>query len=895
MTEGPAPWIAVQLEEFEALHGSLDPAARERFHAAASTSSDAARETLAALNQRAFAAGSSALCLSGGGVRSASFSIGVLQVLARLGVLRQFDYLSTVSGGGFAGSWLSAWIHRAADDENARRELAHFEHGQRTGEVEPAPLAQLRRFIRYMSPKEGAFSADAWTLGATMMRNLIVNWLVILPLLTGALLLPRVHLALIHVADRGYTAGMRFSFGELETWILLAAGALLTAVFAYAAADLPSYGNRRRSQRDFLRQCLLPLVVATLALTYFWASDRIVLTLSGMLIACCVGHAIVWAVAALLMGRRGFHPWTALAGAASAVIPAAGLWWMTQAVFPNGVPLEQLYVALAFPMILGLLLLGGFVFVGLAGEDFEAGDLEWWSRFAAWVAIAATVWLAGSAVVFGGPRLFEITREAVADGLNLRSTHAGILTGLVTPLLGALVARLSRADGSRGSGVVRRVLLATAAPAFAAAVLSTISWASNYAIGRVARTALVSRLAIDARAMELIAVLLVGAALVTAGVLASRVVPVNKFSLSGMYRHRLVRAFLGASRGRRSPNPFTGFDPADDLPLADLASVRPLHVINATLNMVAQRELGQQERKAEPFTFSPLRVGAAALGYRPTTEYGADPVSGEGVSLGTAVAISGAAASPSMGMYSQPATTFLMALLNARLGAWMGNPGPAGAATWRNAEPGTGPLLMLDELVGNTTASHPYVYLSDGGHFDNLGLLEMVRRRCRFIVVVDGGADPTYTYADLANAVRRIRIDLGVRIEMDRMDITAARQGDGNPHCLVGSIHYDAVDGGQAVGTLVYIKPALSGDEPSDVRNYAASHPLFPHESTVNQWFGEAQFESYRMLGMHSAEAITGGRLACEEVTPLSVAGLCAAALAYRQGSPSSRVPGSGV
>lgn len=894
MKAAPLSWIHVLLDEYAALHGPLTAAEREQWLSAAAAAPETARAGLASLNQRAFSAGHAALCLSGGGVRSASFSLGVLQGLARLGVLRRFDYLSTVSGGGFAGAWLTAWLRRAQDDPSAREQLNQFEGTAPTvGVVEPAPLVQLRKYIRYMSPHEGVFSADVWTLGATMARNLIVNWLVLLPVIAAALLIPRLHFSLIHLADRNYTPGVRFGSNEPETWILVVVGALMASVFAYTASDLPSYGNARRPQRAFIKWCLVPLTVGTLALTYFWAVDRVPLTLPAVLLACCGGHLVMWTAAGLLLGHRSFRPRTSVAGAVSAIVPAVGLWWMMQVLYPNGVELQAFYVATAFPMALVFLLLGGFLFVGIAGSEFDTADLEWWSRFAGWGLIAATSWLVASAIVFGGPQLFVSVRDAVGQLLNVGGPHASIVTALLTPVLGGLAASLSRPNLDRGKrSFARKLMLALAAPAFVATLMATVSWADEQLVYRLAATGLVSASALTAAEAALASVFVLGAALALAGFFTSRLIPVNKFSLSGMYRQRLVRAFVGASRSLRSPNPFTGFDPADDLPLHELASVRPLHVVNATLNMVGERQLGRQERKAEPFTFSPLHAGAAALGYRPVDRYGADPVTGEGVSLGTAITISGAAASPSMGMFSTPATTFLMTLLNARLGTWVGNPGAAGDETWQKSEPARGARLMIDELLGRTTATRPYVYLSDGGHFDNLGLMEMVRRRCRFVLVVDGGADPDYAFTDLANAVRRIRIDLGIRIEMDRIDMSLARQGDGNPHCLTGTIHYDGVDGHGAVGTLIYIKPCLSGDEPSDVRNYAGAHPLFPHESTLNQWFTEAQFESYRMLGMHTVEAISGGGLTgCGKAMPLGGADFWAAAKAYRQtfttGAPS--------
>jgi hypothetical protein len=152
------------------------------------------------------------------------------------------------------------------------------------------------------------------------------------------------------------------------------------------------------------------------------------------------------------------------------------------------------------------------------------------------------------------------------------------------------------------------------------------------------------------------------------------------------------------------------------------------------------------------------------------------------------------------------------------------------------------------------------VYLSDGGHFENLGLYEMVARRCRWIVVSDAGCDADYAFQDLGNAIRKIRIDLGIPIDFPGgVAIDAAHAGNGNRHGAFGVIHYSAVDGDVADGVLLYLKATLSGDEPVDVRNYAMSHPDFPHETTANQWFGESQFESYRTLGLHTIASLAAG------------------------------------
>jgi hypothetical protein len=239
-----------------------------------------------------------------------------------------------------------------------------------------------------------------------------------------------------------------------------------------------------------------------------------------------------------------------------------------------------------------------------------------------------------------------------------------------------------------------------------------------------------------------------------------------------------------------------------------------------------------------------------------------------GISLGTAVTISGAAASPNMGYHSSPAITFLLSLFNVRLGWWLGNPGPQGEQTFTRTTPtfALGPII---EALGFTNANRSFVYLSDGGHFENLGLYEMVLRRCRIIVASDASQDEACKFQDLGGAVRKIRIDLGIPIEFDDKFSIFARsddkgQNDDGRYCAIGKIHYACVDGkiaGKEVppGILIYIKPAFYGvKEPRDVYEYAMANKKFPHETTADQFFTESQFESYRILGSHIMESIGG-------------------------------------
>jgi hypothetical protein len=216
-----------------------------------------------------------------------------------------------------------------------------------------------------------------------------------------------------------------------------------------------------------------------------------------------------------------------------------------------------------------------------------------------------------------------------------------------------------------------------------------------------------------------------------------------------------------------------------------------------------------------------------------------------------------------MGYHSSPSVTFLMTMFNVRLGWWLGNPGPEGDETYRHEGPAIAILPLVQETFGLTTDNRQYIHVSDGGHFENLGLYEMVRRRCRFIVISDAGRDPDFAFEDLGNAVRKISIDLGVPIRFERLDRLKRRPQDINQiaedcdYHAVGEIDYQDADGDEVKnGLILYIKTGYHGTESAGVRSYAMANLDFPHQSTANQWFSESQFESYRSLGFEIMEGL---------------------------------------
>jgi hypothetical protein len=214
------------------------------------------------------------------------------------------------------------------------------------------------------------------------------------------------------------------------------------------------------------------------------------------------------------------------------------------------------------------------------------------------------------------------------------------------------------------------------------------------------------------------------------------------------------------------------------------------------------------------------------------------------MALSTAFTISGAAIDPDMIDTRARPVSFLMALFNLRLGYWARNPRhsdhkmPLRPWWW---------VFIAREMLGiGLDAERHHVHLSDGGGFENLGIYELVRRRVRHLVVVDAGADPHATLADLGRAIERVRVDFGAEIELDADRLH--RQHEATPSTrpfALGGIRY--ADGSE--GRILYLRPTLCAGLSADLYAYWRAHPAFPDEPTSEQFFGEAQFEAYRVLG----------------------------------------------
>jgi len=799
----------------------------------------------------------SALCISGGGIRSATFALGVLQGLAKHSfshqqheeqprLLAEFDFLSTVSGGGYIGSWFSSWVQREGIAPVLRR-LAY-----RTPEKldpEAKPVQHLREYSNYLDPQIGLFSADSWTLAATIVRNILLNWFVLLPFLAAVLLLPAIFNSILRSpppAHATWVVWIGFAFGVLGTGSLL--------------HSLPSFGDYRNSQRSFVLSCLLPLLLSAICISCWWcwlppaqagAMPRMHFVVFGT--AMHFGGFLLGV--ALSRNSENFKPANVkllrLSAAALGAIVTGALGsfiasYGAHYIHPKSAGPTEFFACFAVPIVSAILMLTGVFAVGFSSNITNDDDREWWSRAGGWILGLTIGWLVYFPVVLLLPLLVHDVLSKFTGSLSVLSAALG---WYVTQAGSKSDSRPAQNDSNAAPpsllDKLNGWLLPAASVLFLISLCFLLTFINEKLVGILPHT------------FGIWASVLLLAAEGSFALGASYGVNVNKFSLHAMYRMRLIRAYLGASNSQRKPNPFTGFDQNDNMPVAQLSQERPLHILNMCLNLVGGSNLAWQQRKAESFTVSRLHAGSFRVGYQPSATYGHGSVPG-GISLGTAMAISGAAASPNMGYHSSPLTALIMTLFNARLGWWLANPGEPGRNSWNHDGPKFGIRPFLDEALGRTNDQNRYIYLSDGGHFENLGVYEMVLRRVKHIVVIDSGADDDYTKEDLGNAVRKVRIDLGILIEFpDGIHISPKLELAGK-RCAIGKIRYDLIDHGAEPGELLYIKPVLTGREPEDVKNYGCTSPKFPQEPTSDQWFTESQFESYRHLGFFTIEEIVG-------------------------------------
>jgi hypothetical protein len=799
--------------------------------------------------------------LSGGGIRSAAFCLGVLQALARAGWLPRVDFLSTVSGGGYVGTFLGRFFDLGAKPDGLGGALPNLTPGSTQARVardladsRSAPLAWLRRHANYLSPTgRGELSTGL----AAYWRNLLSIYVVLGVLLFAAFGLLN---ALAYLPGggvgwfvRAYTpfTPLTATFLDRPTpWAVLCELVVWLAVVPLALAHWVVTVDRPAAFRP-------PVLLAAAVV----AAGVLIATGSPLGVA-VVAAAVAWALATwgVIRKREGhFDPHHPARLALARTHLTAGL-------------------ALAFSVAAGL---GAFAAIDAAGKALAT----WVIDCGGMTPLNMGGWLtAGATGVVG---LASVLR--MIAGLFTGPTRRPGVWAVARPhLLAALVVLLG--------GVPPLVAVAFAAH-------------SAYAVGD----------------MYFVGLAVTAAALVVSLLLGRRsCVPfINRSGPLGIYAARLGRAFLGAVNPARRTHPeganVAYVVPGDDVSFREYAphaAGGPLHLINCAVNetvdVASQRTV--RDRQAENMAVGPAGVSVAQRWHAVWEANGANgprllrplaepreaaphpflarderPVAVEELFLREWVAISGGALSPASGRRTGLAHALLFTLGNLRLGYWWDSglwaeqrasvPARGGVTPWLLGR-FTGlfhtQALLLAELVGRFAGPWERFWaVSDGGNFEVTGAYELLRRRVPFVVVCDAGQDPLHAGEDFARLVRLARVDLGaeiadadltvvpVEVRVKLAPVAALLANPAAAHAALLKVTYPPPAdpdtwAGRSHTWLLYLKATLTGDEPADVANYAAEHPDFPNESTLDQFFDEPQWESYRQLGDHIGGGVFG-------------------------------------
>lgn len=796
------------------------------------------------------------LALSGGGIRSATFCLGVLQGLQELDLLRQVDYLSTVSGGGFIGSWLVANVSRSS---------------QWLGRLTPwdDSIAHLRRYSNYLAPLKGMLGADSWSLVGSWLRN--------------TFLLQLNGLAWIFVVLALFLMGQDlFARIGASRWALPAAS-LLLLVFAgtclYNLCPLKRFGYKLSTNSYMEVFAIIPALLGAFgAGSVLWAQS------SGMAasgdfsqwygfshifehawkfwipLLAAFTFSMLAMVAATIQKKlsRLNALWISGVCALTVYLELCGIVWLLLK-WSREYHARAIWRAYIFApvLVLASITVGLSLLIGFCGRFTAEPQREWWTRLGATLSLRGLALFALKSAAVYGPLCTLI--------LFNNSSHVPLKWGTVATWLGTVMGGLfaGKSIKTRGTDIRPKSmpleLLAKAGAIlfivgglFVAATLLVLLIATLSGVD-VPYTGAYWR-ALNGLSLRAETWVLAGSFLFAA--LFFFTFDINIFGLSQIYRNRLVRCYLGAARwtpGTRKPQPFTRFDENDDFPLSDLkdeieqdASARPrdkyrgpFPVVNCSLNLGGSADTAMHTRHSASFVLTPLYCGSDRLrvGYIPIEQLG------QNTTLGQAVAISGAAASPNMGYNTSPLIAFLLTMFNVRLGWWFLRP----ARTSRMHKNSVSALSLLRELRGSADDSGKFINLSDGGHFENLGVYELVRRRCKVIIACDAECDESLHFGALGNLVRICETDFGAKIDLDVSSVRKGHNSLSQAHCAVGRIAYS----NGSLGHLILLKASITGDENVAVAQYRSLHPTFPHESTANQFFSEDQFESYRRLGQH--------------------------------------------
>ncbi|WNG14666.1 patatin-like phospholipase family protein [Cystobacter fuscus] len=746
------------------------------------------------------------LALSGGGIRSATFNLGLLQCLQQLGLLEMFDYLSTVSGGGYIGGFWTAWRHYHPVQPASQDKVALFPTTQEQGSrgARFAEVRHLREFSNFLNPRLGLLSLDTGRLLAAALSAVLPSLLAAFSFLILALSLWLLLAWLLLLgwqgsppwAARAVSCALMLGVtcGVLFAWELLLCQQDDRVMLNRGHPSANPEGTQARGSSRF-GYYLYASLLAVGAVFFFWQ----------------------WLVHAHHANGQTFH----------------SLWWHDAKDAPPW--RERFHVfdpAIAWVGAVGALVLLRWLFSRFATAWMQRTERGTIGRVISRLLLLSSFWLVLSSFWLAG--VFFLMSD-LKDASTL--LHTGVAATVMA--LSAAFARLQQLFSRRATRPVSptvRSRLRSRLPQLLAYTVLTLGF-----LGAVL-------LVLQAEHWKWLPQLVATATVLTG--LTLLFFDANSVGLHAFYRDRIARTFIGAAHGQGPGQ--TELHSLDDLPLDQLKpQPGPLHLICCAANDLASIDpMANLYRGADSAVLSSMgfSVGPEWKSWEEIRqERGSAPT------LASAMTASAAAFNSHMGSMSMrlgPVVTFLMTAFNLRLGLWWPHPTRARRRWYERLCAG---LPFYKELLGRSRAKGSDVLLSDGAHFENLALYELVRRRCRFIIVSDCGMDAETSFDDFANAVRRVREDFGVELRIDLSPLHPdGGTGLSRRTVVAGDIEYP--DGGS--GVLLLIKPSLLGNEPPDLLQYKTRNAAFPHETTGDQFYDEAQWEAYRRLGEHAALTI---------------------------------------
>ncbi|QHI96720.1 hypothetical protein GT347_01160 [Xylophilus rhododendri] len=802
------------------------------------------------------------LALSGGGIRSATFCFGLLKALAQKGIFHRFDLLSTVSGGGYIGSTIGKLFQTAVPGPGA------------AGQVEQALAEADKKWFSFWLRANGRYlipngATDLFFAAANFGRNLL-----------------GIH---IEIALLGILAGCLLALFDTAVW--QCADGIYAGRSCFLSPLMPASSLPGLSRWPTLWLLLIPLgwLAGVVAVGYWALPAQGQRMKPWRWLEAAAAAALAWLLASNLQARAG----------AAAALPGES--------DKLGLSTLTLWLVLA---VLSWSVLGTLLAWAMAMSARPADMLR--NRLTGWLA-----WLLKWGIVVAAVGLMDVLAWVMARaGFEDHGVVGGGLA-LAVVAARALLPRLADLPKGLTPGIRLSFMAVINLVGLAVLVALLVFWIS--VVHRNASTAMFQRMPQGltfAASWKWLAVFFLPPALIVGFSWRNREF-LNRSSLFSFYRARLIRSYLGAGNVRRFQkgvaSPLEGY-PRDLAPDAVNVAVQqveqgddeamsryephraggPVHLLNVCVNQTRDPRGGlfNQDRKGLPMTVGPrgqVRVGQER--WREVDAAGS-------MTLGSWMAISGAAVAPGLGASTRSGLSALLMLGGVRLGYWWDSccvaRGPGQARPRAVGKYGQ----LLAELQGRFDGvERRDWYLSDGGHFENTGAYALLREECGLIVVADCGADPRYSFGDLENLVRKARIDLQTEIRFLKPNASAASgsfalehwsedaaavqkglgQGEikrmlhsfGSLNDLVSEQSHACLALAQVrygisgtVGWMVVVKPNICEGLPVDLVNFKADKPLFPQEPTTDQFFSESQWESYFQLGNSLGRQLDGRFLA---------------------------------